>query len=92
MLTMSDKPTSMRSAFAQAVENLRLGYPMRHELYLSRLDPVAYSSGTLTLRTPDQRVRDMCALRLNRLLTNEVRYVTGRDDIALVYIVEGAPC
>lgn len=90
---MPDKPPTIRAAFAQAVENLRLGYPLRHELYLSRLEPVAWANGMLTLQAPDQRVRDICAMRLNRLLTNELRYVAGREDIALRYTIkDGTSC
>lgn len=90
---MPDKPPTIRAAFARAVENLRIGYPLRHELYLSRLEPVAWSNGILTLRAPDQRVHDICALRLNRLLTNELRYVAGREDITLRYKIEdGTSC
>jgi hypothetical protein len=88
------KPPNMRAAFAQAIANLSLGHPMRHELYLSKLQPIAWANGTLSLQAPDQRVRDICALRLNRLLTAELRYVAGRDDIHLHYTVaqDGASC
>ena len=89
---MPDKPPTIRAAFAQAVENLRLGYPVGHDLYLSRLQPAAWTNGVLTLQAPNQAVHDICALRLNRLLTEEMRLVTGRD-IALRYtIADGAPC
>lgn len=87
------RPPTMRAAFAQAVENLRLGYPLRHELYLSRLTPVSYAAGVLTVAAPDPRVRDLCALRLNRLLTNELAYTAGRP-VAINYVLQqdGASC
>lgn len=89
---MPDKPTTIRDAFAQAVDNLRLGYPLRHEWYLSKLQPVSYSGGVLIVAAPDERVRQICELRLNRLLAGELRYTAGRP-IALHYVLQdGAPC
>ena len=89
------RPATMREAWAQAVENLRLGYPLRHELYLSKLEPVSYTAGVLTVAAPDARVRDLCALRLARLVRQELAYTAGRDvDVRYVLATEtgGATC
>jgi hypothetical protein len=90
---MNDKqPATMREAFGQAVENLRPGYPAAWDLYLRRLTPVAYQSGTLTVAAPDERTRDICALRLQRLIRDELLYVTSRT-VDVEYVLQGcAPC
>lgn len=89
---MPDKPPTIRAAFAQAVENLRLGYPERHELYLSKLQPVAYTAGVLTVAAPDDTTRQVCALRLNRLLAAELRYTAGRPIVLHYVLQDGSSC
>lgn len=90
----TNKPATMREAFALAVDNLKPGYPAAWDLYLRRLTPVQYRDGTLTVAAPDERTRDMCALRLRRLIAAEMHLVTGRP-VAVEYVLAetgGAPC
>lgn len=92
---MSDttKPATMREAWTKAMEGLRLGYPAAYADYLSRLQPVSYNAGVLTVAAPDELTRDMCALRLQRLIRNELLY-TARREVTVEYVLQdgGASC
>ena len=80
------KPATMREAFARAVDNLKPGYPTAWDFYLRRLTPVQYRDGTLTVAAPDELTRDMCAMRLRRLIAAEMHLVTGRP-VTVEYVL-----
>jgi len=95
-MTDTPKPATMREAWAKAMEGLRPGYPAAYADYLSRLQPVSYQAGVLTVAAPNEHVRDMCALRLARLVRQEMAYTAGREvDVRYVLATEttgGASC
>lgn len=53
---------------------------------IATLVPVSWQHGVLTLAAPDQCVRDVCAIRLNRLIQREVSLEAGRP-VTVHYIV-----
>lgn len=89
----TNKPATVRAAWAAALENLRRDCPAGHDLYLSKLSPVSYAGGVLTVAAGDERTRYICERRLHRMLASELAYTAGRP-ITLYYVLQdgGAPC
>ena len=85
---MSARPTSMRAAFEEARANLAPAYPGRTATCWALLRPLAWDPSTslLVLGAPDAWVRDIAALRLDRLLAAELRRVVGRP-VVLEYVI-----
>ncbi|MDV7389745.1 hypothetical protein RZS08_00265, partial [Arthrospira platensis SPKY1] len=69
----------MREAFDQTIAYLRPAYPYLYEMFWSGLQPISYASGVLVIAAPDERRREMCAVRHAGLIGRTLRLVTGRN-------------
>lgn len=59
-----------------------------YDIYLKPLRPVSWENGVLTLAAPSERVREWCAVRMNRMIEREISLEAGRS-IKVNYVLEG---
>lgn len=90
----STTPATMREHWKEVQGYLQvMTTPAAYECWLAPLTPQSYANGVLTLAAPDARVRDLAALRLDRVIRNALYFQLGRH-ITVEYVIQdgGAPC
>lgn len=96
MTALKQKPT-MRQIWQTSQGHLKLMFydPCIWQENIAPLVPASWQNGILTLAAPSHGVRDLCAIRLNRLIQREVSLEAGRP-VTINYIVqpphEETPC
>lgn len=59
-----------------------------YDIYLKPLKPVSWENGVLTMAAPSERVREWCAVRMNRMIEREISLEAGRS-VKVIYVTEG---
>lgn len=92
-MTDTTKPATMREVFAQVQADMKLMLdPYCWELRIAGLQPQSYADGVLVVAAPNEHARQWCEIRLDRIISRELRARTQRP-IAVRYVLrDGAPC